>query len=114
MTVLQPRSHMISVRLSKEECSMLRRLCVASGARSMSDFARTAMLSLIKDARRDEASILRAQGNNSEITYLQQRIDKLAEEVAHLKGREDRRNDRRGRNRLANDVDVTLEPSAQR
>jgi hypothetical protein len=76
---------MISVRLSKDECSMLRRLCIASGARSMSEFARTAMLALLKDTHRDEASGLRPQGSSSEITYLQQRIDKLAEEVANLK-----------------------------
>ena len=86
MAVLQPRSYMISVRLSKEECSMLRRMSIASGARSLSDFARTAMLSIIKDAQRNEASMARGQGSSSEITHLQQRLDKLAEEVANLKG----------------------------
>ena len=43
MTVMKPRSRMISVRLSEEEYSALRHLCSLTGARSVSDITRDAM-----------------------------------------------------------------------
>lgn len=49
MTVFKPRSRMISIRLSDEEYSGLKRLCIAKGARSVSDLARTAMSELLTE-----------------------------------------------------------------
>ena len=43
MSVLKPKSKMISIRLSDEEYEGLRTLCVSRGARSVSDLAREAM-----------------------------------------------------------------------
>jgi hypothetical protein len=52
MTVLKPRTRMISVRLSEEEYSALRRLCLVTGARSVSDLTRDAMRVLLNGANR--------------------------------------------------------------
>ncbi len=45
---------MISVRLSEDEYTALRNLCVLTGARSVSDFTRDAMRSVLKRTNRDE------------------------------------------------------------
>ena len=42
--LLKSRSKLVSFRLSPEEYDALRQACIASGARSISDFAREAVL----------------------------------------------------------------------
>ena len=44
MPVLKPRNRLINFRLSEEEFEMLRSSCARCGARSLSEFARTAVL----------------------------------------------------------------------
>ena len=56
MTVMKPRSRMISVRLSEEEYLALRHLCSATGARSVSDLTRDAMRNVLRGANREEPS----------------------------------------------------------
>jgi Arc/MetJ-type ribon-helix-helix transcriptional regulator len=46
---------MISVRLSEDEYAALRRLCQATGARSVSDLTRDAMRGLIENGTREDA-----------------------------------------------------------
>lgn len=48
MTVLKPRSRMISVRLSEEEYIALRNLCSVTGARSVSDLTRDAVHTVLR------------------------------------------------------------------
>ncbi len=55
MKALQRRTRMISVRLSEEEYSALRRLCFMTGARSVSDLARDAMRKLLNGGHRETA-----------------------------------------------------------
>lgn len=55
MTVLKPRSRMISVRLSEEEYSALRHLCSLTGARSVSDLTRDAMRTVLRGANREDS-----------------------------------------------------------
>jgi hypothetical protein len=43
MTFLKRRTKLVSFRLSEEEYEQLNRACIAAGARSISDFARTAL-----------------------------------------------------------------------
>ncbi len=54
MSVLKRRSRMISIRLSDEEYTGLKRLCVVKGARSISDMARAAMTGLLADGGAEE------------------------------------------------------------
>jgi hypothetical protein len=47
MSVFRPRSRIISIRLSEEEYTGLKRLCSDTGARSVSDLAREGMRTLL-------------------------------------------------------------------
>ena len=53
MTVLKPRSRMISVRLSEEEYIALRNLCSMTGARSVSDLTRDAVHTVLRGMNRE-------------------------------------------------------------
>jgi len=55
MSVLRPRSRIISIRLSEDEYIGLKRLCSDTGARSVSDLAREGMRSLINATSREDA-----------------------------------------------------------
>lgn len=48
MTVMKPRTRMISVRLSQEEYSALRDICSLTGARSVSDVTRDAVRTVLR------------------------------------------------------------------
>jgi hypothetical protein len=43
MSVLKPRNRLVYFRISEEEFQKVARMCQAEGARSLSDFARSAM-----------------------------------------------------------------------
>ncbi len=45
MPVYRPRTRLVNFRLSEEEYQVLRETCLRSGARSVSDYARSAVLS---------------------------------------------------------------------
>jgi hypothetical protein len=47
VAVLKSRSRLVTFRLDPEEYASLRRVCVTAGARSMSEFAREAVLASI-------------------------------------------------------------------
>jgi Arc/MetJ-type ribon-helix-helix transcriptional regulator len=85
MTVLKPRSRMISVRLSEEEYSALRRLCSDTGARSVSDLTRDAMRALLNgphqgDEGDSDMAEVRAQMKNLDI-----KVERLAAEITTIK-----------------------------
>lgn len=82
MTVLKPRSRMISVRLSEEEYSALRRLCSATGARSVSDLTRDAMRALLEGAHREHPLGSYVDEFRAQIHGLDQRIEELAARIA--------------------------------
>ena len=86
MAVLNPRSRMISIRLSEEEYSAVRRLCSATGARSVSDLARDAMRVLIKkSASRDDVLGIHVDEFRSQMRNLDQKIEQLAADITSLK-----------------------------
>ena len=47
MAVLRSRSRLVTFRLDPEEYAALRRVCISTGARSMSEFAREAVLTSV-------------------------------------------------------------------
>ncbi|SPF33208.1 conserved hypothetical protein [Candidatus Sulfopaludibacter sp. SbA4] len=47
MGVLKPRTRIVTFRLAEEEFERIKNLCVAEGARSMSDYARTSLCNSI-------------------------------------------------------------------
>ena len=82
MTVLKPRTRMISVRLSEEEYSALRRLCSMTGARSVSDLTRDSMRVLLNGANREDVFGIHMDEFRSEIRNLNKKIEQLAADIA--------------------------------
>ncbi|HUV70438.1 MAG TPA: hypothetical protein VMW15_12295 [Terracidiphilus sp.] len=85
MTVLNPRSRMISVRLSEEEYSALRRLCSVTGARSVSDLTRDAMRVLLKSTSREEVLGIHVDEFRTQMRSLDRKIEQLAADITSLK-----------------------------
>ena len=85
MAVLNPRSRMISVRLSEEEYSALRQLCSDIGARSVSDLTRDAMRVLLNGAGREEALGIHVNEFRSQMRSLDRKIEQLAADITTLK-----------------------------
>ena len=83
MTVLNPRSRMISIRLSEEEYSALRRLCSVTGARSVSDLTRDAMRALLDGSERKDAAGSHVDEFRAEIRGMDRKIEQLASDIAH-------------------------------
>lgn len=77
MTVLRPRSRMISIRLSEEEYLSLRRLCSATGARSISDLTRDAMQMLLRGAHGEGHNAPHMDELRAQMRKLDQRIEQL-------------------------------------
>jgi hypothetical protein len=86
MTVLKPRSRMISVRLSDEEYLALRRLCSVTGARSVSDLTRDAMRVLLNGANREEVLGNHMDEFRAHMKSLDRKIEQLAAEITSFKG----------------------------
>ena len=76
---------MISVRLSDEEYSALRRLCLVAGARSVSDLTRDAMHVLLNGANREDGLRSHLVEFRAEIRNLGKTIEQLAAKVTTLK-----------------------------
>ena len=77
MTVLKPRSRMISVRVSEEEYTALRRLCSLTGARSVSDITRDAMRTVLRGVNREES----VGGNLEEFRANMRTLEKKVEQL---------------------------------
>lgn len=88
MTVLRPRSRSISIRLSQDEFLALRQLCVSTGARSISDIARKAMLDVLERMNRESLSDSPDSSYRDQIRSLEQRVEQLAAELASFRGRQ--------------------------
>jgi phage host-nuclease inhibitor protein Gam len=76
---------MISIRMSEEEFSTLRRMCVATGARSLSDLAREAMRSLLSGANQEIAADATKNEYYAQMRNLEQKVDRLSAEIALFK-----------------------------
>lgn len=89
MTVLRPRSRSISVRLSEEEFAAFQRLCVSTGARSISDLARKALQEILERVGPEGAPVDSAGEHQSQIRNLEQKLEELAAELALFKAQQD-------------------------
>lgn len=76
---------MISIRMSEEEFSTLRRMCVATGARSLSDLAREAMRGLLNGANQEIAADATKNEYHAQMQDLEQKVERLSAEVALFK-----------------------------
>ncbi len=82
MSVYKPRSRMISIRLSDEEYVGLKRLCSATGARSVSDLAREAMRVLLNGVNREDMLGSRIDEVHSQVRTLNRKIEELSARLA--------------------------------
>jgi hypothetical protein len=82
MTVQNPRSRTISIRLSEEEYLGLKRLCAITGARSVSDLTRDAMRIVLNGASRNDVLGLRVDEFRNLLKNLDRKIDQLAAGLA--------------------------------
>jgi hypothetical protein len=69
---------MISIRVSEEEYVSLKRLCSATGARSVSDLTRDAMHVLLNGANKEDVLGFRMDELNMLLKNLDRKIDRLA------------------------------------
>ena len=79
MPVLKRRSRIVSFRLSQEEYDALKDTCIAQGARSISDFARSAACSLARNGNGSQN-----EAGDATVRTLQARVEELDREVKRL------------------------------
>jgi Arc/MetJ-type ribon-helix-helix transcriptional regulator len=85
MTVLKPRSRMISVRLSEEEYSALRDLCSLTGARSVSDLTRDAMRTVLRSVNREDPFLNNLEEFRVGIKNLEKKVEQLEAKITTIK-----------------------------
>jgi hypothetical protein len=76
---------MISVRLSEEEYLALRRLCSATGARSISDLTRDAMQTLLRSANGNGLHDIYLDEIRTQMRDLHQKIEQLTIDMLSFK-----------------------------
>jgi hypothetical protein len=84
LAVLRSRSRLVTFRLDPEEYDALRRVCVSSGARSMSEFAREAVLGSVDAGKASKTSL---GGDLVTLTARLNELDKLLRSASGLIGR---------------------------
>jgi uncharacterized small protein (DUF1192 family) len=97
MAVLIPRIRTIGVRLSDDEYSALEKFCVESGARSISDLARTAICSFVSRGNQENTLASTVNQNVAQVKELQQRIEMLTAEIELFKANSTERDGDKGR-----------------
>jgi len=90
MTVIKPRSRMISVRLSEEEYSALRHLCSLTGARSVSDLTRDAMRSVLKGVNREDPLGSNLEEFRAGMKSLEKKVEQLEAKITMFKAEVER------------------------
>jgi len=78
MRILKPRTRLVNFRLNEEEYECLRSACTQQGARSLSDFARAAVL------REVGAEELGERWNERRLSSLRRKVSRLESEVRGL------------------------------
>ena len=89
MTVLKPRSRMISVRLSEDEYSALQQLCEVTGARSVSDLTRDAVRALMQSTTPPRLSNTDAEEFRAQITRLNRKLEELSAQAGSARNAAD-------------------------
>jgi Arc/MetJ-type ribon-helix-helix transcriptional regulator len=81
MTVLKLRTRTISVRLSDDEYTALKGLCLIRGARSVSDLTRAAVRSLLDRKEREDLLGERLDEFHRQMKGLDEKIERLASRI---------------------------------
>lgn len=78
MTLRNPRSRTISIRLSDEEYVRLKRLCAVTGARSVSELTRDAMGVMLEGPNRDDVLTMRMDELRAMLKTLERKMNELS------------------------------------
>jgi len=78
MSVLRPRNRLVNFRLSEDEFEKLRDCCASFGARSISDFARSSVLSRLEQDPQQESQA------SHRINHLDYKVSELETRVGQL------------------------------
>jgi hypothetical protein len=81
VAVLRSRSRLVTFRLDPEEYAALRRVCISTGARSLSEFAREAVLSSVDAGGTSKTSL---GGDLVTLTTRLHELDRLLKAVGGL------------------------------
>ena len=84
MAVLRSRSRLVTFRLDPEEYAALRRVCTTAGARSLSEFARAAVLASVTSGGEKKSTL---GGDLLTLTGRLQELDRLLNLVSGVIGR---------------------------
>ena len=84
MAVLRSRSRLVTFRLDPEEYAALRGVCISTGARSMSEFAREAVLASVNAGSASKTSL---GGDLVTLTSRLNELDKVLKSASGLIGR---------------------------
>lgn len=76
---------MISIRLSEEEYLSLRRLCSATGARSISDLTRDAMQMLLRGTHGEAHPVPHMDELRAQMRTLDQKIEQLTVDLTSFR-----------------------------
>ncbi len=82
MPVFNPKNRMISFRLSEEQFALLQEASIQTGARSVSEYARDAIVRLLHHNGRDGAN---GDGVAGRINKLACDLESLDAEIQHLR-----------------------------
>jgi len=85
VTVLIPRIRTLGVRLSEEEYSAIEMFAMKSGARSLSDVARTAICDFVRRSMQENNMVFAIGKHAAQVKNLDQKLEKLTAEIALLK-----------------------------
>jgi hypothetical protein len=78
VAVLRSRSRLVTFRLDPEEYAALRRVCISTGARSLSEFAREAVLSSVDAGGASKTTL---GGDLTTLTSRLHELDRLLKSV---------------------------------
>jgi len=79
MSVLNPRNRLVNFRLSESELELLKAACHTQGARSISEFARMAVLRSLNGTSGSESTRdSRVSDLDSKVNELENRMDQLS------------------------------------
>ena len=84
MAVLRSRSRLVTFRLDPEEYDALRRVCISTGARSMSEFAREAVLGQVNAGGTSKMTL---EGDLVTLTGRLHELDRLIKALGSLLGK---------------------------
>jgi len=85
MTLMKPRSRMISVRLSEEEYTAVRRLCSLTGARSVSDLTREAMRTALRSVNQEDSLGGNLDEFRADMKNLEKKLEQLEAKITIIR-----------------------------